>query len=102
MRAACPEATVSWTGGAFHPGETAADHPFAELVIKATTDELGRPARAVGVPYGADMRLFCARGIPCVMVGTRGLELAHAVNESVAIADVEALARLLVRIIARF
>ena len=33
------------------------------------------------------------RGIPCVMVGTGGLELAHALDESVAAADVEALAR---------
>ena len=57
---------------------------------------------AVGVPYGADMRLFCARGIPCVMCGTPGLELAHAVDESVAVADLEALARLMVRVAARF
>lgn len=102
VHAACPEATVSWTGGAFAPGETAVDHPFAQLVLAATGDELGRPARPVGVSYGADMRLFCARGIPCVMVGTPGLELAHAVDESVAVADVVTLARVLVRVIARF
>lgn len=99
---ACPEASLTWTGGAFHPGETPADHRFARLVLGATADELGRPARAVGVPYGADMRLFCARGIPCVMVGTPGLELAHAVDERVGVADVVALARLIVRVVARF
>ena len=43
-----------------------------------------RGAARVGVPYGADMRLFCARGIPCVMVGTTGIERAHAVDEWVA------------------
>jgi acetylornithine deacetylase len=102
VAAACPEAGVSWTGGAFHPGETDADHPFAALVLAATGDELGRPARAVGVPYGADMRLFCARGIPCVMVGTPGLELAHAVDERVAVSDLAAVARIMVRVIARF
>ncbi len=98
----CPEATISWTGGAFHPGETDPDHPFARLVMAATGEELGRPARAVGVSYGADMRLFCARGIPCVMVGTGGLELAHAVDESVDAAELESLARIIVRVIARF
>ncbi|MEJ7785443.1 MAG: M20/M25/M40 family metallo-hydrolase [Solirubrobacteraceae bacterium] len=98
----CPEATISWTGGAFHPGETDPDHPFAQLVMAATGEELGRPARAVGVSYGADMRLFCARGIPCVMVGTGGLERAHAVNESVDAAELESLARIIVRVIARF
>lgn len=102
VRGACPEAEVRWTGGAFHPGETPADSPLARLVLEATTEETGRPASAVGVPYGADMRLFCARGIPCVMVGTGGLELAHAVDESVAADEVVTLGRLLVRVIARF
>lgn len=99
---ACPEASISWTGGAFAPGETDVAGPFAQLVQAATGEELGRLARAVGVSYGADMRLFCARGIPCVMVGTPGIELAHAVDESVALADVEVLARIAVRVIARF
>ena len=102
MHAACPEATLSWTGGAFAPGETDAAHPFAAAVLAATGAELGRPAHAVGVPYGADMRLFCALGIPCVMVGTRGLERAHGVDEHVEVADVVTLARVLVRVIARF
>jgi acetylornithine deacetylase len=102
VHAVCPEATIGWTGGAFHPGETDAQHPFAQLVAAATGEELGRPARAVGVPYGADMRLFCARGIPCVMVGTGGLEVAHGVDESVAAAELVALARIIVRVVARF
>lgn len=102
VHAACPEATIGWTGGAFAPGETPVDHPFAQAVLAATGAELGRPARAVGVPYGADMRLFCARGIPCVMVGTPGLEQAHAVDEHVDVADVLAVARILVRVIASF
>ena len=50
-----------------------------------------------GVPYGADMRLYCARGIPAVMVGTPGLELAHAVDERVRIDDLAAVARIIVR-----
>ncbi|MDX6666429.1 MAG: acetylornithine deacetylase, partial [Solirubrobacteraceae bacterium] len=49
---ACPEAAISWAGGAFHPAETSAEHPFARLVLAATGVELGRRARAVGVPYG--------------------------------------------------
>lgn len=100
--AACPEASIGWAGGAFHPGLTSPDHPFAQLVLAATSDELGRPANAVGVPYGADMRLFCARGIPCVMVGTPGLEQAHAVDEHVPAAALESLARLMIRVLARF
>ena len=47
------------------------------------------------------MRLFTARGIPCVMVGTKGQELAHAVNERVVVEDVYKLARVLARPLVR-
>jgi acetylornithine deacetylase len=102
VRHACPEASISWTGGRFEPGETAFDHPFAQLVMSAATDELGRAVDPVGVPYGADMRLFCERGIPCVMFGTPGLERAHAVDEYVGAADLVSLTRALIRVIARY
>jgi acetylornithine deacetylase len=102
VRAACPEATIAWTGGRFAPGETPRDAPFPQLVMAAAADELGRPVEAVGVPYGADMRLFCERGIPCVMFGTPGLERAHAVDEYVEVGDLLSLARALVRVIVRF
>jgi acetylornithine deacetylase len=102
VRTACPEAVVSWSGGRFAPGETAVGHPFAQLVLDAASDELDRRVEPIGVPYGADMRLFCERGIPCVMFGTPGLERAHAVDEYVEVGDLVVLARALVRVISRF
>jgi acetylornithine deacetylase len=102
VRGACPEATIAWTGGRFDPGETAVDHPFTQLVRAAARDELDRETETIGVPYGADMRLFCERGIPCVMFGTPGLERAHAVDEYVEVAELVALTRALIRVIARF
>jgi acetylornithine deacetylase len=54
--AACPEATITWSGGRFDPGETSADHPFSRLVLEAARDELGREVEPVGVPYGAALR----------------------------------------------
>ncbi len=99
---ACPEASIAWTGGAFSPAETPPGDPFAQLVLDAAGEELGREARAVGVPYGADMRLFCERGIPCVMLGTPGIERAHAADEHVEVADLVTLARIAVRVAARF
>jgi acetylornithine deacetylase len=94
-------AEVHWTGGAFLPAETPADHPWVSLVAEAVADERGRPARAVGVPWGADMRLFAARGIAAAMVGTTGIERAHAVDEWVSVDELAALARVLVRVILR-
>jgi acetylornithine deacetylase len=92
---------VQWTGGAYLPAETPAEHPWARLVAAAVADERGRPARTAGVPWGADMRLFSARGIPCVMAGPAGIERAHAVDEWVAVDDLVAVARMLVRVMAR-
>jgi acetylornithine deacetylase len=95
-----PRCVLTWEGGAFAPGETPPEHPWVELVRSAVAAERGE-APVVGVPYGADMRLFTGRGIPAVMVGTSGLELAHAVDESVSVAELVALARTIVRVIVR-
>jgi acetylornithine deacetylase len=94
-------AEIAWTGGQFEPSENAPDDPFVALVREAAAAELGREPAVTGVPYGSDMRLFRRHGIPCVMYGTRGLELAHAVDERVAVADVAAVARTIARLILR-
>src|SRR3954453_24140993 len=94
-------AEIRWDGGAFAPAETPPDHPFVALVRRAFADELGRPVALAGVPYGADMRHFTARGIPCVMAGTSGLERAHAVDECVDLAELTAVARAMVRAVIR-
>ena len=88
---------LRFDGARFASGETPPDHPFARLVLDAFPG-----SRPVGVPYGADMRLFCERGIPCVMAGTPGLELAHAVDERVAVADLVTLSEGIRRVIDRF
>jgi acetylornithine deacetylase len=99
---ACPEAGLRWTGGQYAPGVTPSDHPFARLVQAAVAAEAPGGGAPVGVPYGADMRLFCARGIPCVMAGTPGLERAHAAGEWVDAGDLARLAAAIARVIAGF
>ena len=94
-------AEVHWTGGAFLPTETPTDHPWVRVVTSAIADERGLAARTAGVPWGADMRLFAARGIPCAMAGTTGIERAHAVDEWVSVDELVTLARVLVRVILR-
>jgi acetylornithine deacetylase len=102
VAATCPDAVVRWAGGQFASGATPADHPFAALVRDALRVELGREVALAGVPWGADLRLWTARGIPCVMAGTPGIERAHAVDEHVALADLETLARAIVRVACAF
>jgi len=89
-------------GGQFASGATAPDDPFARLVRAGVAAETGREARVAGVPWGADMRLWCARGIPCVMAGPPGIELAHAVDERVAVAHLVTVARAIVRVVFGF
>lgn len=89
-----PPVEIAWTGGAVASGETDPGHPWVRRVRAAVARERG-DAPVVGVPYGADMRLFCARGIPTVMVGTTGIELAHAVDERVRVEEVVAVARII-------
>jgi acetylornithine deacetylase len=71
-------------------------------VRAAVSAELERPARFAGVPWGADMRLWCARGVPCVMAGPSGIERSHAVDERVRVADLVAVARAIVRVVWAF
>ncbi len=93
-------AEVSWTGGQFSPAATDLGDPLVALVSRAVEAETGAPARLMGMPAGTDMRQFTARGIPCLLVGAGDLRLAHAVDEHVPVAEVLALARALVRVIA--
>jgi len=99
---ACPQVRMAWPGGQFASGETDVQHPFTSLVRDALSAELGRDAAVAGVPWGADMRLWTARGIPTVMVGTPGIELAHAVDERVRVEDLVTLARTIARVATRF
>jgi acetylornithine deacetylase len=94
-----PPVEIAWTGGAFAPGETDPADPWVQRVLAAVRAERGSAAIA-GVPWGADMRLFCARGIPAVMVGTSGIELTHAVDERVSVDEVVALARVIASVVA--
>jgi acetylornithine deacetylase len=88
-----PPVQIAWTGGTFASGETPVEHPWVRTVCAAVAAERGS-APLAGVPWGADMRLFTAHGIPAVMCGTSGIELAHAVDERVRIDEAAAVARI--------
>jgi acetylornithine deacetylase len=102
VSAACPEAVVHWTGGQFAPGQTDHDAPVARLMRDALAAERGIAPAFAGVPWGADLRLWTARGIPTVMAGTPGIERAHAVDECVRTDDLVTLARALARLVEGF
>ena len=92
-----PPCELTWRAARSTPARPRPTTRGSRTVRAALSDELGREAPLAGVPWGADMRLFTARGIPTVMVGTAGIELAHAVDESVSIAELITIARTIIR-----
>ena len=90
-------ATVSWPGGQFASGRLPPGHPLADIVAGAHADAngVGR-IRERGAPYGSDLRLYRAAGIPTLQYGPGDVRLAHGPEEKVSLQEVTAVARGLV------
>jgi acetylornithine deacetylase len=96
------DAELVWTGGQFASADTPVDHPLADLVRSCAAEVLGVAPASRGVPYGADMRLFTERGIPCVMLGPGDPRGAHTVDEHVPVDDLVKAARIMTLVVLRF
>jgi acetylornithine deacetylase len=80
--------TVSWPGGAFASGVLPDGDPLLTDTVQTVIDT-GKPAPEVrGAPYGSDLRLYAAAGIPTLQYGPGDVRYAHAADEHVALADV--------------
>ena len=89
-------ATVEIVGARFGSARVDADHPLPVGLAAAAKAVTGRRPALLGVPYGADMRLFINAGdTPCVIFGPGDVRLAHGADERVPLAEVEACARVL-------
>ncbi len=89
-------ATVEIVGARFASARVPADHPLPVSLAAAAKAVTGRRPALLGVPYGADMRLFTGIGdTPCVIFGPGDVRLAHGADERVPLAEVEACARVL-------
>jgi acetylornithine deacetylase len=83
---------VTWPGGHFAAGRLPEGDPFGDQVATAVVSA-GQPLpRLVGAPYGSDLRQYAAAGVRTVQYGPGDIADAHAVDESVSIADVVACA----------
>jgi acetylornithine deacetylase len=89
-------ASVEITGARFGSSQVAADHELPTSLADTALAVMGRRPRLLGVPYGADMRLFIGVGeTPCVLFGPGDVRLAHGADERVPLDEVEACARVL-------
>jgi acetylornithine deacetylase len=88
---------VEWSGGQFLSGEFPRGHPFLDVVRGAYADATGgAPPRERGAPYGSDLRLYNAGGIPALHLGPGEVRYAHSPLEQVRLAEVADVARTLV------
>ena len=80
---------VRWSGGQFAGGHLPAGDPLRDLVQQAHTDVTGGPVlRERGAPYGSDLRLYAAEGVPTLHYGPGDVRLAHGPDEAVEIDEV--------------
>lgn len=87
---------VEWWGGQFASGRVPADSDLGERVVACHHEVTGGTAGTWGAPFGSDLRLLTGLGgIPTVHYGPGAVDLAHAPDESVPLAEVEATARVL-------
>lgn len=89
-------AVVTWPGGQFASGRLPAGDPLRHLVGRAHADATGTgDLRERGAPYGSDLRLYAAAGIPTLQYGPGDVRLAHAPAERVPLPEVITVARTL-------
>ena len=84
------------TRARFASARVPSDHPLPTALADVAHAVTGTRPALLGVPYGADMRLFIDVGdTPCVMFGPGDVRLAHGADERVPLAEVQACARVL-------
>ncbi len=86
-------ARVSWPGGVFASGRLPDGDPLLPDMAGAVADAGGARPPARGAPYGSDLRLYAAAGIPTVQYGPGEARHAHAADEQVRLDDVVLAAR---------
>ncbi|MCU1594271.1 MAG: peptidase [Frankiales bacterium] len=88
--------TVDWYGGQFAPGELPQESRLLEVVASAHATVVGAAPQVYGVPYGSDLRLLTAGGVPTVQYGPGDVNAAHAPDEFVPIDELVTVTRTLV------
>ena len=86
---------VEWGGGSFASGQLPQRSPLLGAVQDAVAAVGGGHPPERAAPYGSDLRLYTAAGVPTLQYGPGDITLAHAPGESVPVAEVLRTARAL-------
>jgi acetylornithine deacetylase len=94
---------VTWWGGQFGSGALPPGSDLLPLVQDAWADATGRERPAPrGVPYGSDLRLYAAAGVPTLHLGPGDVRRAHTGGEFVPLDEVEEVAGALALTVMRY
>jgi acetylornithine deacetylase len=92
---------VEWFGGQFASGVLPAGHPLEMMVADAHRAVTGQEPAVLGAPYGADLRLLAAAGVPTLLYGPGDIRDAHQPDEWVPVDQLVTVTRALVMLVAR-
>ncbi len=84
---------VTWPGGTFASGRLPAGHELLDDTIGAVQKAGCPPPPVLGAPYGTDLRLYTAAGVPTLQFGPGDIEFAHSHDEHVMRGELERAAR---------
>ncbi|MEU9830204.1 ArgE/DapE family deacylase [Streptosporangium sp. NPDC048047] len=86
---------VTWPGGRFASGRMPAGHELPSQVAAAVADVTGARPAETAAPYGSDLRLYAAGGVPSLHYGPGDVRLAHAPRELVGLRELRDVTRVL-------
>ncbi|MGI5281877.1 ArgE/DapE family deacylase [Nonomuraea polychroma] len=86
---------VTWPGGQFASGRLPAGHELLGQVRRAVADTTGGEPAESAAPYGSDLRLYAAGGIPTLHYGPGDVRYAHAPREQVRLSELREVTRAL-------
>ncbi|WP_327086236.1 ArgE/DapE family deacylase [Nonomuraea sp. NBC_01738] len=86
---------VTWPGGQFASGRLPAGHELLGQVNAAVAAVRGSVPAETAAPYGSDLRLYTAGGIPSLHYGPGDVRFAHAPREQVELAELREVTRAL-------
>lgn len=91
-------AKITWPGGQFASGRLPLGHPLRDVVRGAAHAVAGdAPApHEHGAPYGSDLRLYAAAGIPTLQFGPGDIRVAHSSQERVSVSEIVHVTRALI------
>jgi acetylornithine deacetylase len=90
---------IEWPGGMFAPGATQIDDAVVQYVVEAHSNQFGVKPLIYGAPYGSDLRLWSAVGVPTIQYGPGDVTYAHTANEFVDLDETLAAAKTFVQLL---